>query len=73
MFQSLSSSFCLKNDGFVKSPTAVRHAHGPEGNRRAALRFISALLNSRKRDIWDERDFAGLNLHLDLFSLPFHY
>jgi hypothetical protein len=27
-------------DGFVKSPTAVRLAHGPELSRRAALRFI---------------------------------
>jgi len=29
-----------KNDGFVKSPTSVRHAHGPEQSRRAALRCI---------------------------------
>jgi len=29
-----------KNDGFVKSPSAVRQAHGPEQSRRAALRFI---------------------------------
>jgi hypothetical protein len=28
-------------DGFVKSPTSVRHAHGPEQSRRAALRCIS--------------------------------
>jgi hypothetical protein len=30
----------FKGDGFVKSPSAVRHAHGPEQSRRAALRFI---------------------------------
>ena len=33
-------SNCIKVDGFVKSPTAVRHAHGPEQSRRAALHFI---------------------------------
>jgi len=27
-------------DDFVKSPSAVRQAHGPEQGRRAALRFI---------------------------------
>ena len=27
-------------DGFVKSPTSVRHAHGPEQSRWAALRCI---------------------------------
>jgi hypothetical protein len=30
----------FKFDGFVKSPTSVRHAHGPEQSRRAALRCI---------------------------------
>ncbi len=29
-----------KLDGFVKSPSAVRQAHGPEQSRRAALRCI---------------------------------
>jgi hypothetical protein len=50
----------FNSDGFVKSPPAarhahgpeqsrraIRHAHGPEQSRRAALRFIPALLNSR--------------------------
>ena len=32
--------FDINDDGFVKSPSAVRHAHGPEQSRRAALRFI---------------------------------
>jgi hypothetical protein len=27
-------------DGFVKSPSAVRHAHSPEQSRRAALYYI---------------------------------
>jgi hypothetical protein len=30
----------FKGDGFVKSPSAVRHAHGLEQSRKAALRFI---------------------------------
>jgi len=29
-----------KIDGFVKSPSAIRQAHGPEQSRRAAFRFI---------------------------------
>ena len=30
----------VKIDGFAKSPSAVRHAHGPERSRRATLRCI---------------------------------
>jgi hypothetical protein len=55
-------------DGFVKSPSAVRHAHGPEQSRRAALRCIlrhcSVLLSVRLIP----QDVRAL--HLDLFSLP---
>jgi len=30
----------VKLDGFAQSPTSIRQAHGPEQNRRAALRCI---------------------------------
>ena len=38
--KAASATPVSKGDGFVKSPSAVRHAHGPEESRRAALRFI---------------------------------
>jgi hypothetical protein len=41
-------------DGFVKSSTVVRQIHGPEQSGWAALRFIPALLNSRKREGKDD-------------------
>ena len=33
----------FKGDGFVKSPSAVRHAHGPEQSRRAIRHMLTVL------------------------------
>ena len=41
MSLKLSETLSIKHDDFVKSPYAVRQAHGPEQSRRAALRFIA--------------------------------
>jgi hypothetical protein len=34
-------------DDFVKSPSAVRQAHGPEQSRRAALHFIATTKSTK--------------------------
>jgi hypothetical protein len=37
------------NDDFVKSPSAVRQAHGPEQSQGAALRFIATTKKNNKK------------------------
>jgi len=37
-------------DDFVKSPSAVRQAHGPEQSRRAVLRFIATTKITKKHE-----------------------
>ncbi len=62
-----TACYVVSIDGFVKSPSAIRQAHGPEQSRKAALRCIlchcSVLLCTPHS--------PGLRaLHLNLFSLP---
>ena len=40
----------MKSDDFVKSPSAVRQAHGPEQGRRAVLRFIATTKLTKKHE-----------------------
>ena len=40
LFTNKSTDLAQNFDGFVKSPTSVRHVHGPEQSRRAALYYI---------------------------------
>jgi hypothetical protein len=37
-------------DDFVKNPSAVRQAHGPEQSRRAVLRFIATTKITKKHE-----------------------
>jgi hypothetical protein len=56
--------------GFVKSPTAVRHAHGPEQSRRAALRFIFRHCGVLVSTPHSSR-FASLAFGAFYFAVPF--
>jgi len=57
-------------DGFVKSPTAIRQAHGPEQSRRAALRFIFRHCGVLVSTPHSSR-FASLAFGAFYFAVPF--
>ena len=60
----------FKVDGFVKSPTAIRQAHGPEQSRRAALRFIFRHCGVLVSTPHSSR-FASLAFGAFYFAVPF--
>jgi len=66
-FPELAFGELPKCDGFVKSPSAVRHAHGPEQSRRAALRFIFSHCGVLVVRLIPKDSRA---LHLELFTVP---